>query len=256
MTLKPFFALLLCSTGLQLSQESHAADTDKNRAAWQTVAPTNYPMQREWVNSNEHPWQMIGRINLAGRGHCTATLVSSDQVLTSAHCLWNRKTDSWFPAQYITFVAGAEQDSFQGVSNAISYRTAPGFIPSKLNSPESIKGDWALLKLQKPLGSQLGYLTLSTEKSLKTGQKVFQAGYRADRPYVLTVENNCSITEFYENRSIIRTSCHTLSGDSGGPVLIKHNKQWKLAGIHRGRTDKNQSLVVSIKNVRSAIHTQ
>ncbi|MBQ0755766.1 MAG: trypsin-like serine protease [Amphritea sp.] len=256
MMLKQVCVLLLCSTGIQLNQMSHAADTDKGGAAWQTVAPTNYPMQRKWVNSHEHPWQMIGRINLAGRGHCTATLVSSDQVLTSAHCLWNRETDRWFPAQYITFVAGAEQDSFQGVSNATSYKIAPGFTPNRLNSTESIKDDWALLKLQKPLGAQLGYLTLTTEKSLKVGQKVFQAGYRADRPYVLTVESNCSIAEFYENRSIIRTSCHTLSGDSGGPVLIKHNKQWKLAGIHRGRTDKNQSLVVSIKNVRSSIPTQ
>lgn len=256
MILKLFFMLLIFSTGLQFNQVSHAADVNKDGATWQTIAPTNYPMQRKWVNSNEHPWQMIGRINLAGRGHCTATLVSSDQVLTSAHCLWNRETGRWFPAQYITFVAGAEQDSFQGVSNAISYKTAPGFMPNKLNSPESIKDDWALLKLQKPLGTQLGYLTLTTEKSLKAGQTVFQAGYRADRPYVLTVESNCSIVELYENRSIIRTSCSTLSGDSGGPVLIKHNKQWKLAGIHRGRTDKNQSLAVSIKNVRSSIPAQ
>ena len=238
MILKPACALLLCSAGLQLNQISHAADADKGGAAWQTIAPPNYPMQRKWVNSNEHPWQMIGRINLAGRGHCTATLVSPDQVLTSAHCLWNRETDRWFPAQYITFVAGAEKDSFQGVSNATSYKIPPSFNPGKLSSPESIKDDWALLKLQKPLGSRLGFLTLTNEKLLKNGQNVFQAGYRADRPYVLTVESNCSIAEFYESRSIIRTSCSTLSGDSGGPVLIKHNEQWKLAGIHRGRQIK------------------
>lgn len=253
MILKQVFTLLLCSTVLHLNPVGLAADTVKDGATWKAIAPTNYPMQRKWVDSSKHPWRMIGRINLAGRGHCTATLVSADQVLTSAHCLWNRETAKWFPAQYITFVAGAEKDNFQGVSNAISYKTAPQFIPSKLNSPKSIKSDWALLKLQKPLGSQLGYLTLIPEKSLKVEQEIFQAGYRADRPYVLTVENNCSIAEFYENRSILRTTCSTLSGDSGGPVLIKHNKQWKLAGIHRGRTDKNQSLVVSVKNISSSI---
>lgn len=253
MRLKSIALLLFCCSGLLFNPTSHATDTDKGGTAWQSIAPGNYPLQRKWVNSAEAPWRMIGRINLAGRGHCTATLVSADQVLTSAHCLWNRETDNWFPAQYITFVAGAEKENYQGYSTATSYQAAPGFNPHNLNSPDLIRHDWALLQLEKPLGTTLGYLKPAFEKHLTIEQKILQAGYRADRPYVLTVENNCSIEAFYEKRSVIRTSCNTLSGDSGGPVLIKQNNQWKLAGIHRGRTDKNQSLVVSIKNIRSSI---
>lgn len=253
--LKAALSLLICCTGLTYSQCNYAADDLKDGNTWKAIAPSNYPMQRKWVSSNKHPWRMIGRINLAGRGHCSATLVSANQVLTSAHCLWNSDTGKWFPAQYITFVAGAEKDDFQGLSNSTDYTIAPGFNPRKLNAAELIKHDWALLTLNKPLGAQLGYLPLTDKQHIVTGQNVFQAGYRADRPYVLTVENNCIIAETYANRSVFRTSCNTLGGDSGGPILIKHNSQWLLTGIHRGRTDNNQSLAVSAENFRTFITT-
>ncbi|BBB25163.1 trypsin-like serine peptidase [Amphritea japonica] len=248
MTLIPATLLLICCTGLAYNQCSYAAEDVKDGSAWQTIAPTSYPMQRKWVSSEAHPWRMIGRINLAGRGHCTATLVSANQALTSAHCLWNSNTGKWFPAQYITFVAGAEKDTFQGLSTASGYTIAPDFNPHTLNSAELIKHDWALLTLNKPLGTLLGHLPLAAEHMMTIGQEISQAGYRADRPYVLTVEDRCSITQAYENRAILRTNCNTLEGDSGGPVLVKQNKQWVLMGIHRGRTINNQSLVISANN--------
>ena len=236
-----------------ISIHTLASDTDKGGASWQEIAPETYPQERKWVSSDRYPWQAIGRINLAGRGHCSGTLVSDDQVLTSAHCLWNKRTGRWFPPQFITFVAGAEKESFQGFSNATDLTIAPGFSPDTLSQPEAIKHDWALITLEKPLGSSLGYIPLATDKSIAVGQKVIQTGYRADRAYVLTIQNNCQIAELYDRDRIFRTSCKTLGGDSGGPVLIRQKNRWLLAGIHRGRTERNQSLVVASQNFRAEV---
>ncbi|WP_432471972.1 trypsin-like serine peptidase [Amphritea sp. HPY] len=236
---------------LLISSICNAADIDKGGTDWQQVAPVSYPQERKWVSSSDYPWRTIGRVNLAGRGHCSGVLVAKDTVITSAHCLWNRSTDRWFPAQYVTFVAGAEKESYQDYANAVSYEIADGFSPRTLTNPEALEHDWALIKLAKPIGKSLGFLPLAAQVS--PGQNIIQTGYRADREFVLTVERNCRVDKTYDNGKIIQTSCHTISGDSGGPVLIRNKDKWSLVGIHRGRTNANKSLVVTSKNFRRFI---
>jgi len=236
---------------LLISSICNAADIDKGGTDWQHVAPESYPQERKWVSSDTYPWRTIGRINLAGRGYCSGALIANDTVITSAHCLWNRRTGQWFPPQYVTFVAGAEKESYQDYTNATSFKIADGFSPDKLTNTETLKHDWALIKLAKPIGKKLGFLPLASQ--MNTGQQIIQTGYRADREFVLTVERNCRIAKTYDNSKVIQTSCHTISGDSGGPVLIRNKDKWSLVGIHRGRTDANESLVVTSKNFRKFI---
>lgn len=243
-----FNILFFLTVALLFSSNGAIAGSDKGGSDWHNIAPKSYPLARQWVSSDQYPWRTIGRVNLAGRGHCTGTLIAEDKVLTSAHCLWNKQTHRWYPAQFITFVAGAEKEDFQDYSKIRDYLFPPQFNPDALDDPKLLKHDWAILTLQKPIGKQLGFLKLSNNRSVQTNQSILQAGYRADRAFVLTVQQNCTIDKLYDNNSIFRTTCHTLGGDSGGPVLIKNGDNWSLAGIHRGRTEKNQSLVVSITN--------
>ena len=232
-----------------------AHDGDKGGAAWQDLAPETYPLSRQWVDSAEFPWRTIGRVNLAGRGHCSGVLVAEHVVLTSAHCLWNRRSGRWYPSQYITFVAGAELDGFQGYSKVSGYTVANGFSPALSNEFSAVKDDWALLKLKKPLGRPLGFIALGDHRKLSVGQHLIQAGYRSDRAQVLTVERNCRLAQWYDEQRVFSTSCHTLDGDSGGPVLIEQDNRWLLVGIHRGRTVNNQSLVVSSGNIVTVLES-
>ncbi|WP_315981359.1 trypsin-like serine protease [Aliamphritea spongicola] len=108
-------------TGMLLAGNVLAQESNDRSAT--SVLHKNYPQERKWVSSQQFPWRAIGRINLAGYGHCTATLVAEDVVLTAAHCLWNQRVGRWYPAKYLTFVAGVEKESFQGLPKVSQCRS-------------------------------------------------------------------------------------------------------------------------------------
>lgn len=208
-----------------------------------------YP-QRFSVPGDVFPWRAIGRINLAGRGYCTATLITRDVVLTAAHCLWNREMNSWYPLRYLKFVAGMSGTSVQGVagikrmlvSRAVSVAENPAAKPWG-----DIRSDWALLRLNRPLGDTLGYVPLSAGRRLSVGMPVVHAGYRYDRQEVLTVRQGCFITGIYDRKRLLRSNCQSGYGDSGGPLLFKHDGQWYVLGLHSVRAGKSASLAVAAR---------
>ena len=51
-------------------------------------------------------YQAIGRLDIAGSGFCTGTLISLDLVLTAAHCVYDSETKERIPASEISFKPG------------------------------------------------------------------------------------------------------------------------------------------------------
>lgn len=213
----------------------------------QQYQPQTYP-QRLQVSEHLFPWRAIGRINLAGRGYCTATLIARDVVLTAAHCMWNREAGRWYPLQYLTFVAGMHGDAVQGSSRIkrmlVSRKAKVAANPA--NKPwRDVRSDWALLKLDVPLGDSLGYLTLFGDQQAAVGMSVMHAGYHEGARNVLTVQRDCFITGIHDQRRLLRSNCQSGRGDSGGPLLLRRGGRWYLLGLHSVRGGQFTSLAVA-----------
>lgn len=60
-------------------------------------------LKRLGTENEARSWEAVGRLELAGRGFCTARLISSDTVLTAAHCVYDGKTGRLHDATPLSF---------------------------------------------------------------------------------------------------------------------------------------------------------
>lgn len=210
---------------------------------------------RRVVESSEHPWRAIGRVNIGGRAHCSGTLVAADIVLTAAHCLYSRREQKMVVPTIVHFLAGYAKGEYQAHSRVSAYTVGQGFDGSAGPSRSNLPHDWALLTLEEPLGTELGFLsapeswfetaragTLSAPRNVKIDAAITTAGYPGDRAHVLSLEEDCQISATAGKGLILFTSCIALKGDSGGPILQENGDGWSVIGVQTSATKVGEKL--------------
>lgn len=192
------------------------------------------------------PAAAIGKLLISGPNGKTyggtGFLVADDLVLTAGHCLDSDIMGGH--ATSIVFKAGLNPDgTYIAAANAHE-----SYLPAEWENNRNSDWDWALLRLDKSLGSTIGYINCRVETS-PTGKSCEIQGYAGD----WSTGGNTGVTQVVGYGSVLAHTTYkmyynadTYKGMSGAPVFIayaygEYGALIGVSGIHTSGTNDTET---------------
>lgn len=176
-------------------------------------------------------WEAVGRLDLGGRGFCTATLIAPNLVLTAAHCVYDRSTGLMRSAQDITFRAGLRDGAAVVERRAAQIAAHPGFNASAPLSWDNIRHDVALLQLDEAISSTDADPFI-VHDGVGAGTQISVTSYGRGRAEALSRQRHCNVMA--AQNELFMFDCDVTFGSSGAPVFAKVGGRGRILSVVSG----------------------
>jgi protease YdgD len=192
------------------------------------------------VDVTAYPWKAVGRLALPDGSWCTATLVSTDLILTAAHCVMDPEGAGIVKGDY-SFMPGYNN----GASSDSAKLT--WFWWGTATPEVDRQDDWALARLDKALGTEDGWFaTNPLDLTQYLNNPMFElGGYNQDLDggLVDTADEKCSFTK--PQNGFFLHNCSDSRGSSGAAIFYMNQSTPVVAaiGVAEYRDNGNNSLV-------------
>lgn len=190
---------------------------------------------RVFMDTSVFPWSVIGQVDFDAGGACTATLIADTVLITASHCI---SEEGRLDARGVFRTAYAREGG-PLEARVIDYFNSPDWNEERFSSTDDLDGtDWALLRIDRPLGAELGHVgarglidTLGSRRALSAD--LFQAGYSWDTGTHLSGNLGCHMVEVFNDNTMAH-NCDTTRGDSGSPFMVREGDEYFIVA-----TDSN-----------------
>lgn len=172
------------------------------------------------------PFTAVGRLEIAGTGFCTGTLIAPDLVLTAAHCLFDRDTGTALDPVRLVFRAGLRHDADQGSRRARRALPHPLYVFDPSAGAARSALDVALVQLADPLP---GIVPLPVADEVGPGATVGVVSYAVGREDVPSLQDSCGVLG--RERGVLVTTCDVDFGASGAPILRMDGDSARIVSV-------------------------
>ena len=192
-------------------------------------------------------------------GFCSGTVISSDEVLTAAHC-FPRGTQS----SAVIYGDPGNTTTIEGRS----YRIHPGYIPVSQSNPLAAFNDVAIIHLSDTI--PVPRAAVLVDSDVQIGEQIAIFGYGTDengdfdfRELKSGEMEVADVTTTHISAYFDGEGSNTCTGDSGGPAFTESHGSSTVAGVTSTGTIENcsegdNSLFIKLSgvDVRSFILTE
>jgi len=201
-------------------EQDEEEDTNRRLLAIQDESPDRWRV----TNTEDHPWRRNGRLSVG----CTGAMIGNRVLVTAAHCVWDRDTNSWasFP---IYFAAGQDGSTYKPYGDARVWKmTIPRGYQTCSSNNECRAHDWAVLVLYDWAALNVGYFGFSTHIG---SSRLNLAGYPASKSRQLWYDH-CPL--YSDEGDWIKHRCDTEKGNSGSGIYKIVSGSRYVVAIHGG----------------------
>jgi V8-like Glu-specific endopeptidase len=172
-------------------------------------------------------WVAVGAL-MGGNGpvipSCTGTLVAPDLVLTAAHCVGTdarQGINRWF-------VAGWDNPRMVMRVRSAEIKVHPKY--KSASKDDKLRYDVATIRLERPVPSRLVTpIAIRPYSELLPGPFAI-VGYHRRRPSAVNGRFDCARI-YPPHVPVLQLDCHVISGNSGSPVMVQEDGQWKSVAV-------------------------
>lgn len=180
------------------------------------------------------PLSAIGRVNRQGHSFCTGVLISPAEVLTTAHCLWDRKLGRWAAIDDLHFLAGYHLGKYLAHRRVKAIELPAGVRMLAQGFPYMLAKDWAILTLDRAVGSEsevypLKLAEFGSQIGIDKVGPLVSAGYGPLKPYAVAFQA-CKAIRIL-NSEVLFNDCSGPSAEYGFPVLVETSEGWRVLGL-------------------------
>lgn len=177
---------------------------------------TAHASQRRFLSDAEaETYRGVGRLAIAGRRFCTATLISDRLAITAAHCLYHPGTKRQVRLQSIIFVAGLRNGAFAARRRVVAATTPEGYLFDGTASLARIQRDLAVIELDSPIDREAA-AHFPLADSLASRASI--VSYTRRRAHAPSIDAGCAVRG--RMGAVAAVACRVDFGASGAPVFV------------------------------------
>ncbi|WP_322893999.1 MULTISPECIES: trypsin-like serine peptidase [unclassified Yoonia] len=173
-------------------------------------------------------WEAVGRLDIAGKGFCTAALIRERLILTAAHCLYDRDGTLIAPDRF-AFRAGLRDGQAAATRNVLRAVGHPGYVhQGEVTETAAVAMDIAVLELDRPIMQTRLRPYLIADRPLP-GDEVGVVSYGQGREDAPSLQELCNVLG--RQTGVIVLTCDVDFGSSGSPVFTMRDGAPRIASV-------------------------